>query len=116
MPIYEYQCEECGVFEQIQKITEDAFKICPKCSGKSIKRLVSQTSFHLKGSGWYKTDYGSSGSGSGASSSSKGTAAVKSKDSSDSKKNDSQTKSDSKVESVAKTDPVKTDSGGGKDS
>jgi len=56
MPIYEYQCDRCGVFEVNQRITEDALKKCPTCKGK-VRRLISNTSFMLKGSGWYATDY-----------------------------------------------------------
>jgi putative FmdB family regulatory protein len=56
MPIYEYQCDKCGVFEVTQRITESALKRCPTCKGK-VERIISQTSFVLKGSGWYATDY-----------------------------------------------------------
>jgi putative FmdB family regulatory protein len=56
MPIYEYQCDNCGVFEITQRITESALKRCPTCKGK-VDRIISQTSFVLKGSGWYVTDY-----------------------------------------------------------
>ena len=59
MPTYEYQCESCGVFEVSQRITEDPLKKCPTCKGK-VRRLISNTSFMLKGSGWYATDYGRS--------------------------------------------------------
>ncbi|MFQ5561212.1 MAG: FmdB family zinc ribbon protein [Nitrospinota bacterium] len=59
MPIYEYGCEDCGErFEVTQKITDNPLETCSKCNGK-IKRLVSATAFHLKGTGWYKTDYAS---------------------------------------------------------
>src|SRR5579863_2802883 len=64
MPIYEYQCDNCGVFEQSQRITEDPLKKCPTCKGK-VRRLISSTSFMLKGSGWYATDYGRSKTSSG---------------------------------------------------
>jgi len=57
MPIYEYQCENCGEFEVTQKITDNPLKRCPTCKGK-VKRLISNTYFQLKGSGWYLTDYG----------------------------------------------------------
>jgi putative FmdB family regulatory protein len=63
MPIYEYQCDHCGVFEYSQRITEDPLKKCPTCKGK-VRRLISNTSFMLKGSGWYATDYGRSKSSS----------------------------------------------------
>jgi putative FmdB family regulatory protein len=56
MPIYEYHCEECGVFEVTQRITESPLTKCPTCKG-DVRRLISATSFVLKGSGWYATDY-----------------------------------------------------------
>lgn len=57
MPIYEYECTACGKhFEHIQKITEKPLSSCPFCSG-TVKKLVSNCSFQLKGSGWYITDY-----------------------------------------------------------
>jgi putative FmdB family regulatory protein len=57
MPIYEYACDKCGVFETTQRITEQPLKKCPTCKGK-VKKLMSSTSFQLKGTGWYVTDYG----------------------------------------------------------
>ena len=61
MPTYEYQCNACGeVFEVIQKITEDPIQTCEKCGSEQVKRLISASAFHLKGSGWYKSDYASS--------------------------------------------------------
>jgi putative FmdB family regulatory protein len=57
MPIYEYRCEKCGVFEQTQRITDPALERCPTCRRK-VRRLISHTSFQLKGGGWYVTDYG----------------------------------------------------------
>lgn len=57
MPIYEYNCAECGVFETTQRITEDPLEDCPTCQRK-VRKLISNTSFQLKGSGWYVTDYG----------------------------------------------------------
>lgn len=57
MPIYEYQCQSCEKnFEQIQKITDEPLKTCPFCNGP-VKKLVSNCSFQLKGTGWYATDY-----------------------------------------------------------
>lgn len=56
MPIYEYRCEKCGVFEATQRITEAPLANCPTC-GSEVHRLISLTSFVLKGSGWYATDY-----------------------------------------------------------
>jgi putative FmdB family regulatory protein len=56
MPIYEYDCPTCGTFEVSQKITEKPLRRCPTCKGK-VTKLISSTSFQLKGSGWYVTDY-----------------------------------------------------------
>lgn len=57
MPIYEYQCVNCGEFEVTQRITAKPLSRCPTCKGK-VKKLISNTSFQLKGTGWYLTDYG----------------------------------------------------------
>ena len=65
MPIYEYACEHCGVFEEMQRITDPPLAKCPKCKRK-VRRLISQTSFQLKGSGWYVTDYARKGNGGGS--------------------------------------------------
>ena len=57
MPIYEYECEQCGRrYEVWQKITDDPLTTCEACKGK-LRKLISQSSFILKGSGWYVTDY-----------------------------------------------------------
>ncbi|WP_018125132.1 FmdB family zinc ribbon protein [Desulfovibrio oxyclinae] len=58
MPIYEYQCEKCAhVFEEWQSGFDELDQECPEC-GAAGKRLISNTSFILKGSGWYVTEYG----------------------------------------------------------
>lgn len=57
MPIYEYECKSCKTkLEVWQKITEEPLKICQHCGGELIK-LISESSFILKGTGWYVTDY-----------------------------------------------------------
>jgi putative FmdB family regulatory protein len=56
MPIYEYACKKCGEFEVTQRITEPPLRKCPTCKGK-VERILSRSSFVLKGSGWYATDY-----------------------------------------------------------
>jgi putative FmdB family regulatory protein len=57
MPIYEYRCDQCGhQFEVIQKFSDDPLDMCEHCRGH-LSKLISQTSFQLKGSGWYMTDY-----------------------------------------------------------
>ena len=60
MPVYEYQCTKCGQIEEaLQKISESPLETCSHCKGH-LKKLISQSTFHLKGSGWYVTDYGGS--------------------------------------------------------
>jgi putative FmdB family regulatory protein len=61
MPIYEYLCEKCEhEFEREQRITDPPVKTCPKCRSRKVKKLISRTSFVLKGSGWYSDLYSSS--------------------------------------------------------
>ena len=58
MPIYEYQCTECGHrMEALQKISDAPLKDCPACVSAALTRLVSASSFRLKGGGWYETDF-----------------------------------------------------------
>ncbi len=58
MPVYEYQCDECGVvFEARQKFSDAPLTECRECSG-SVKKIISQTAFSLKGGGWYQQGYG----------------------------------------------------------
>lgn len=64
MPIYEYQCTDCqSVFEEWQSGFEEREMECPECGGAS-RRLISHSSFHLKGGGWYADGYGGEASGS----------------------------------------------------
>ena len=91
MPIYEYQCAECGGIEEaIQKFSDAPLTTCRHCSGK-LNKLISQSSFHLKGTGWYVTDY------------SKKPAAASSDKSSDPATTDSKTSSAGGSESKATT-------------
>jgi putative FmdB family regulatory protein len=93
MPVYEYECQKCGTFETTQRITEEPLSKCPTCKGK-VKKLISNTSFQLKGTGWYITDYARKGKDApktenGASSSS-----------SESKSESKETKTETKKESI----------------
>lgn len=61
MPIYEYACGKCEhEFEVEQRMSDPPVKTCPKCRSRKVKRLISRTSFVLKGSGWYSDLYSSS--------------------------------------------------------
>ena len=58
MPIYEYQCNDCGhIFDALQKISDDALKDCPDCGKPELRKLLSAPNFRLKGGGWYETDF-----------------------------------------------------------
>jgi len=60
MPTYEYRCDKCGhEFEREQRISEEPIKKCPSCKAQKAKRLISATSFVLKGGGWYSDLYAS---------------------------------------------------------
>ncbi|MBA4393902.1 MAG: FmdB family transcriptional regulator, partial [Desulfobacca sp.] len=61
MPIYEYECQHCSqVTEAMQKFSDPPLTECPQCQG-NLRKMISQSSFHLKGSGWYVTDYARKG-------------------------------------------------------
>ena len=57
MPIYEYECLKCGkTTEAMQKFSDAPLSECDHCCGE-LRKLISMSTFHLKGSGWYTTDY-----------------------------------------------------------
>jgi putative FmdB family regulatory protein len=90
MPIYEYECQVCGIhFERKQSVSEPAVQVCPDCGGK-VRKLFFPAGIIFKGSGFYKTDYGSSSS-SGSSPS-----------------NGSSSKSEPAKTDASKTEPAKT--------
>jgi len=98
MPIYEYACEKCeSEFEVEQRITDGPIKSCPRCKSRKVKRLISRTSFVLKGGGWYSDLYSSPGAKDGKADSGDDKAASKSADSK------SESKKDPKSADTAKT-------------
>lgn len=87
MPIYEYHCKKCdGIFEELQGFNDKPLKKCRDCGG-SLERLISLSAFHLKGSGWYETDYGKKKT-------------LKSVDSNNGNKNTGEQQSDTKADST----------------
>lgn len=64
MPLYEYACPSCGTFEVIQKFSDAALSECPKCASP-VEKQLSAPAFHLKGTGWYITDYARKGQSEG---------------------------------------------------
>ena len=58
MPIYEYRCEQCGHQDSdMDSINSPRVKKCPQCGRRTFSRLISAAAFHLKGGGWYATDF-----------------------------------------------------------
>jgi len=115
MPIYEYKCQKCGTFETTQKITDKALGKCPTCKGK-VKKLISNTSFQLKGTGWYVTDYarkgqnGESKSDNGSKSSESKSESKSESPSSGKEKSSSESKSESKKSESSSSDSTKSSS------
>ena len=99
MPIYEYDCKKCGEFEVTQRISEPELKKCPTC-GRKVTKLISHSAFHLKGTGWYATDYGKNGA--------KDTSSAD--DSKDTKSDSKDTKSDTKGSSSPSASSSSADS------
>jgi len=62
MPIYAFQCAECGhSFDRLQKLSDPDPETCPSCGAPAVKRQVTAPSFRLAGGGWYETDFKKSG-------------------------------------------------------
>jgi putative FmdB family regulatory protein len=58
MPIYPYICQSCDYeFDRLQKLSEDPLKVCPECGAESLRKKLTSAAFHLKGTGWYETDF-----------------------------------------------------------
>ncbi len=107
MPLYEYQCESCEKrFEKIQKFSDPPIETCPQCGGH-VKKLLSAPAIQFKGSGFYITDYGKSGSGSNESTSEKADKAGAAGESAAGK---SDSKTETKADSADKTPAKKTGS------
>jgi putative FmdB family regulatory protein len=92
MPLYEYKCQSCGkIFEVIQKFSDEPLKTHPECGG-IVEKVISAPAFHLKGTGWYATDYGK---GNGKSAKSEESKSDSKSEKSDSKSEKTESKSDS---------------------
>jgi putative FmdB family regulatory protein len=106
MPVYEYECQKCGTFETTQRITEEPLSKCPTCKGK-VKKLISNTSFQLKGTGWYITDYARKGKD--APKTENGASSSSSESKSESKESKSEGK-ESKADTKKESTPSKSES------
>ena len=107
MPIYEYACKKCdGEFEVSQRITDEPLKRypCPHCGKRTtVTKLISRSSFHLKGSGWYMTDYGKNGA------KAPGSDEAKSGESKNSESKNSESKNSESKNSESKNSETKSD-------
>ena len=110
MPVYEYECGACSHrFEEWQKISDKPIKTCPKCKAKKVEKLISATSFHLKGGGWYSDLYSSKkASGGGGSEGGGGGGETKKADSG---KESAPAAKETKAEKPAPATPTKKDGG-----
>jgi putative FmdB family regulatory protein len=98
MPIYEYACKKCGHhLEVMQKMSDKPLTRCPECKGK-LEKQFSQTSFQLKGSGWYVTDYSNSA---GKKDKKSDTATETKTEKTDTKTEKTDTKTEKKAEAIA---------------
>ncbi|MFO7561700.1 MAG: FmdB family zinc ribbon protein [Enhygromyxa sp.] len=108
MPIYRYQCTECGAREEhLQKFSDPPIETCGSCGG-ALSKMMTAAAFHLKGGGWYKDLYASSKSGSGAESKSESKGASDSSSSSggsDSKTSNSSSSSSGSNSSSTSSSP-----------
>jgi putative FmdB family regulatory protein len=88
MPIYEYKCAGCGaILEVLQRMHDKPLKKCEACGG-ALEKMISRSSFQLKGSGWYVTDYARKGKGRSESDGSSSSSSSSSSEGSGSKKSD----------------------------
>ena len=107
MPIYEYRCEACGHQEEfLQKVSEPPMAKCPACGKASFSKMLSAAGFQLKGSGWYATDFKSSGSKPAAKPDAETGTKTETKAET---KTESKTESKTKTESKAATAPAGSD-------
>jgi putative FmdB family regulatory protein len=107
MPLYEYKCQSCGkTFELIQKFADEPLKTHPECGGV-VEKLFSAPAFHLKGTGWYATDYGKGNGKSAKSEESKSDSkSEKTESKTESSSSSSESKSDSKPAASSESKPL----------
>ena len=100
MPIYEYRCLDCDhEFERMQKFSDPPLKTCPSCEG-TVQKLISRSTFHLKGDGWYVTDYARKSGNNGKSETTSPSETSSTSSASDSSKSDSSSSSSKSTETA----------------
>ena len=102
MPIYEYRCSSCGFQkEYLQKVTAPLMTVCPECDKQTFSKMLTAAGFHLKGSGWYATDFRNSGAKPAAKTEGKDAAKTESKETA---KTESKETAKAESKETAKTD------------
>jgi putative FmdB family regulatory protein len=110
MPIYEYRCGACGYQKEfLQRLSDAPLTDCPECGKQSFNKLVTAAGFHLKGTGWYATDFKNSGSKPAA----KQHKSQSKQDKSDTKQDKPETKQDKPAEKTGKEAPKAESATGG---
>jgi putative FmdB family regulatory protein len=108
VPIYEYRCSSCGFQkEYLQKVSDPLLSVCPECSKETFGKMLTAAGFHLKGGGWYATDFKNSGAKPAPKTAGQNGAAGKSESSGESKNDGkSDSKSDGKSDGKSETQPA----------
>jgi putative FmdB family regulatory protein len=113
MPIYEYRCSSCGFQkEYLQKVTAPLMTVCPECGKQTFSKMLTAAGFHLKGSGWYATDFRNSGAKPAAKTEGKDAAKTESKETA---KTESKETAKTESKETAKTESKETAKTDGKE-
>jgi putative FmdB family regulatory protein len=113
MPIYEYRCSSCGFQkEYLQKVTAPLMTVCPECGKQTFSKMLTAAGFHLKGSGWYATDFRNTGAKPAAKTEGKDAAKTESKETA---KTESKETAKTESKETAKTDGKETAKTDGKE-
>jgi putative FmdB family regulatory protein len=108
MPIYEYRCLNCDhEFERMQKFSDPPLETCPNCEG-TVQKLISRSTFHLKGDGWYVTDYARKSGNNGKSETTGASETSSASSSSDNSKSDSSGSSSKSTETSSSSSSSST--------
>jgi len=113
MPIYEYRCSSCGFQkEYLQKVSAPVMTVCPECDKQTFSKMLTAAGFHLKGSGWYATDFRNSGAKPAAKIEGKDAAKIEGKDAA---KTEGKETAKTDAKETAKTDAKETARADGKE-
>ena len=113
MPIYPYLCHACGhEFERLQKVGDAPLVQCPDCGENSLRKKLTAAAFHLKGTGWYETDFKNKGANKAAGKATAGDTDAKPAEKTGETKSTDSGSDKTAVESSKKSESKKTESNG----